>query len=490
MKNTITALLTVLALIILNITFNVSNSPAQWQPDVRLTNAPDSSRLSYNNGKCLASNGNYIHVVWYDKRDGNSEIYYKRSSDGGINWGADARLTNSTDFSFYPCIAVSGSLLHVAWVETRDGNNEIYYKRSTDAGVNWGADSRITSDSAISTFPSIATVGNFVCIAFSDTRNNGKYEIYSKYSTDTGVNWDLDTRLTYASVGAYYPSVSISGSNVHIVWYDNRDGNSEIYYKRSTDGCITWGADTRLTNALLNSNWVSSAVLGSNVHIVWYDNRDGNNEIYYKRSTDAGVNWSADTRLTNDPANSVMPNIALSGSNVHIVWYDYRDGSYAEIYYKLSTDGGNTWSVDTRLTYDPATTLYPFITVSNSIVHVAWSDIRDGNMEIYYKRNPTGNPTGISQVNPEIPKEYKLMQNYPNPFNPVTKINFDIAKIGFVSIIVYDALGKEVVTLVNKVQSAGSYSVDFNASYLSGGVYFCRMQSAGFTDVIKLVLLK
>ncbi|MCX6162602.1 MAG: T9SS type A sorting domain-containing protein [Ignavibacteriae bacterium] len=116
---------------------------------------------------------------------------------------------------------------------------------------------------------------------------------------------------------------------------------------------------------------------------------------------------------------------------------------------------------------------------------------------MYYKRNPTGNPTGIVPINSEIPKEYKLSQNYPNPFNPVTKINFDIpvchsgeGRNLFVSLIIYDALGRKIETLVNQKMNAGSYSVDFNGAYLSGGVYFCRMQSDGFSDVKKLVLLK
>ena len=71
-----------------------------------------------------------MHVVWYDNRDGNNEIYYKRSTDAGINWGADTRLTNNTAYSEYPSVAVSGSVVHVVWNDYRDGNSEIYYKRN------------------------------------------------------------------------------------------------------------------------------------------------------------------------------------------------------------------------------------------------------------------------------------------------------------------------------------------------------------------------
>ena len=84
----------------------------------------------------------YVHVIWYDDRDGNFEIYYKRSTNGGVSWGTDTRLTNNSGNSIAPSLAVSGSVLHIVWYDDRDGNNEIYYKRSTDDGITWGTDTR------------------------------------------------------------------------------------------------------------------------------------------------------------------------------------------------------------------------------------------------------------------------------------------------------------------------------------------------------------
>jgi len=97
--------------------------------------------------------------------------------------------------------------------------------------------------------------------------------------------------------------------------------------------------------------------------------------------------------------------------------------------------------------------------------------------------------TGINNGN-KIPTEYSLNQNYPNPFNPVTRINFSVPKQGFVSLKVYDVLGREVKALVNEVESPGVYSVDFNGTELSSGVYFYRMESNGFTDIKKMLLIK
>jgi hypothetical protein len=93
-------------------------------------------------------------------------------------------------------------------------------------------------------------------------------------------------------------------------------------------------------------------------------------------------------------------------------------------------------------------------------------------------------------INNSLPLSYQLSQNYPNPFNPVTKINFAIQKQGLVTLKVYDMLGREVAALVNEFKQAGYYSIDFNASGLSSGIYFYRLQANDFTDIKKMVLIK
>jgi hypothetical protein len=130
------------------------------------------------------------------------------------------------------------------------------------------------------------------------------------------------------------------------------------------------------------------------VHVVWGDSRWFQDEIYYKRSTDAGTTWSADIRLTDDPYSSIRPSVAVSDSFAHVVFYDTRDApaGACEVYYLVSTDRGVTWSRDTRLTNASGPSLYCFIAVLDTTLHVVWTDSRDLNQEIYYKRNPSGIP--------------------------------------------------------------------------------------------------
>ncbi|MEW5798840.1 MAG: T9SS type A sorting domain-containing protein, partial [Bacteroidota bacterium] len=89
-----------------------------------------------------------------------------------------------------------------------------------------------------------------------------------------------------------------------------------------------------------------------------------------------------------------------------------------------------------------------------------------------------------------VPKEFALEQNYPNPFNPSTMINYQLPMTNHVTLKVYDAIGREVATLVNEVKEAGSYTVQFDGTKLSSGIYFARLQSGEKSQVKKLMLMK
>lgn len=102
----------------------------------------------------------------------------------------------------------------------------------------------------------------------------------------------------------------------------------------------------------------------------------------------------------------------------------------------------------------------------------------------------TNTIVGINQISSEIPDNFSLSQNYPNPFNPVTNIKFDIPKAGFVKLTVFDAIGKEIQTLLNQQLTAGTYSVDFDGSTLPSGVYYYRIESGAFSETKKMVLIK
>lgn len=482
--------------------FAANLSQAQWQPDVRLTNNPAISFTGMSNARLIAASGDTLHVVWYDYRNGPSQIYYKRSIDGGTTWGVDTRLIHTSTNSFDPCILVSGSVVHVAWADDRNGSNnrEIYYKRSGDGGSTWGADTRLTNAIRSSESPSLAISSDSVLhVVWYDERNdptgNWYTDIYYKRSTDRGLTWGPDTKLTNKISPAYsgFPCIVVSGSVVHVAWEDQRNGSGDIYYKRSTDEGLTWGADIQLTNDPADQYDPCLAVSDSIVHVVWHDDRiaSNNREIYYKRSTDGGITWGEDIRLTIASGTSEYPTIAASGSLVHVVWDDNRNIKYG-IYYKESMDAGLSWSADTCLTNGSGDSQDPFIALSDSVVHVAWNDHRDGNWEIYYKRNPKGNiPVGIG--NDLINDARNQISIYPNPASNLIHIifknnsNLSSGKAGEKTfLIIRNILGEELLS--KQIQNIETV---IDVSGLQKGLYFAGITTGNKQTVSsKLIIQK
>jgi hypothetical protein len=107
-----------------------------------------------------------------------------------------------------------------------------------------------------------------------------------------------------------------------------------------------------------------------------------------------------------------------------------------------------------------------------------------------------GVPIGIVSIKKNIPDHSFLSQNYPNPFNPVTKIKFDIPSFkkggqgGFVRLIIYDLLGRQVTTLVNEQMKPGTYEVDWDGSNYASGVYFYKLITDEYVETKKMVLIK
>ena len=146
--------------------------------------------------------------------------------------------------------------------------------------------------------------------------------------------------------------------------------------------------------------------------------------------------------------------------------------------YTLNTNGVGSRTVRVRITHttnlDSVTTaLMKGYETVNPADGLAKSSMQEGIM-----------------IGLDIPTSYALNQNFPNPFNPTTTISYQIPKDGPVTIKIFDALGREVTTLVDEFKSAGQYSVKFDASHLSTGIYFYSIKSGDFNAVKKMALIK
>jgi hypothetical protein len=177
----------------------------------------------------------------------------------------------------------------------------------------------------------------------------------------------------------------VVGSNIHVVWRESIIGGSEILYKQSTDGGATWSSSQNLSGTTGISHNPFIAVVGSNIHVVWSDNITGNYEIFYKQSTDGGATWSSSQNLSGTTGVSYGPSIAVDGCNFHVVWWDNITGN-DEIFYKQSTDGGATWSSSQNLSETPEPSRVPFVAVFGCNAHVVWGENPTGDSKILYKQ--------------------------------------------------------------------------------------------------------
>jgi hypothetical protein len=355
-------------------------SAQTWTADKRLT---WTSGWSFTPDIAVDS-GNNIHVVWDDMTSGNSEIYYKKSTDGGMTWSTKKLTWNSVGNSA-PAIAVdSASNIHVVWGGMKSGNFEIYHKKSTDGGASWTTN-RLTWNSGFSWHPAIAidSSDNIHVVWFDDS--SGNYEIYYKKSTNGGASW-ITKRLIWNSGHSWYPDMAIdSGDNIHVVWEDSTPGNWEILYKRSTNGGASWTSKRLTWNPEFSRHTAIAAGSSNHIHVVWVDGTPINPETFYKKSTDGGSTWTT-KRLTWNSGGSSHAAIAIDSHNrIHLVWGDTTPGN-PEIYYKKSTNGGSTWTTK-RLTWKSGESCYPAIAIDSSDnIHLVWQDENPGNYEIYYKK--------------------------------------------------------------------------------------------------------
>jgi hypothetical protein len=163
----------------------------------------------------------------------------------------------------------------------------------------------------------------------------------------------------------------------------------------------------------------------------------------------------------------------------------------------ITTNGGNNWLFQLPDTSFGIPGYYTMNFVNNKIgwSYVSYYSYVTNNLIYTGIHTTTGGDTvwyiGIVQQNKELPKDYVLKQNYPNPFNPRTVIPYSLKSAGYVRIIAYDILGREIQRLVDQKQNAGEYEVDFMGKFCSSGVYFYRMTVDG--NVIgtrKMLMLK
>jgi hypothetical protein len=353
-------------------------------------------RLTWNEGDSeiptIAVDGSNVYVFWCDNTPGNYEIYFKKSVDEGTTWTKNKRVTWNEGDSHFPATAVEGSNIYVVWQGYTLGNPGIYFKKSVDGGTTWTKGERLTNNASASYAPAIAVVGSNIYVVWYD-ETPGNDEIYFEKSVDGGDTWTTSKRLTWNTGSSYYPTIAANGSKIYVVWFDDTPGNDEIYFKKSVDEGDTWTTSKRITWDARYSRYPSIAVSASNIYVVWEEQALGYLEIYFKRSVDGGDTWTPGQRLTNTAGASYDPAIAADGLNVYVVWQRSTPlYGLPDIYFKKSYDGGSTWTTNKRLSWNQYPSECASVAVDSSNVYVIWQNLvypqsnTGYNYEIYFKK--------------------------------------------------------------------------------------------------------
>jgi photosystem II stability/assembly factor-like uncharacterized protein len=241
---------------------------------------------------------------------------------------------------------------------------------------------------------------------------------------------------------------------------------------RSVNGGLNW---TDIGGGILPNRYPTDIFVNPNnsQHVYAVFGGFGNPHVF--RSTNGGTTWQNITGNLPDIPHQTVCIDPLYTNNIYV-------GNDLGVY--VTTNSGTNWyqfstGMPYALVFD-LTIVYP-----NRNIRAA----THGNG--IWQRKLAENPISVEPVSNQLPQKFALYQNYPNPFNPVTYIKFDIPIQQLVKLIIYDINGREVKTLLNKSLSPGSYSMQFNASNLSSGVYFYRLETDnGFADSKKMIVAK
>lgn len=302
------------------------------------------------------------------------------------------RLTNDSGASFEPAIAIDGPNVYVVWSNETPGRRNIYFKKSSSGGATWQGVHRFTESSPNSRNPKIAVNGSSVYVVWED-HAQGHEGIYLRRSLNRGETWQSARRLVNSLVFAWSPAIAVNGSNIYVAWSDIAPANYEIYFRKSADGGATWQSTERLTNNSGSSDNPALAVSGSNVYIVWKDNTlREHEEIYFRKSPNGGATWQSAQRFMEYTGTSLHPTIAAGGSNVYVAWHHYVTEN-SEIYYTKSSNRGATWQNIQRLTKNSGASGAAELAVSGSNIYITWYDNTPGNYEIYFRKSSDGGAT-------------------------------------------------------------------------------------------------
>lgn len=320
-------------------------------------NHVDAEETSYS--EVGASSGSNRFLVWEDGKPENLDIFFRRSADNGATWQATKNLSTNAGHSFSPEITVSGSNVYVVWLQRDAGGtlNDIFFRRSADNGATWKPIVKITTTGTVGGFstPQVMTSGSKVYVVWE--QENG--EIYFRRSADNGATWKPIINLSSNAGNSLSERIAVSGSNVYVVWFqwNAEETQTDVFLRRSTDNGATWKAKVNLSKTGEAVGVPDIALSGSYVHVAWvqHDQASGfRDQIFVRSSPNNGATWNTAQNLSMaDPKYEFThPVLASSGAHVYVLYEEVVEGCCdytTDIFFRASHDNGATWETVTTI---------------------------------------------------------------------------------------------------------------------------------------------
>ncbi len=358
-----------------------------------------------------------------------------------------------------------------SWTSIDPANNNNMYAswqalnmlRSTNGGNNFSTITPPNSSVTCFVAPFRSFIGDHAILYA------GRDKIFK--STNSGSNWiATNSNLSLDGNPAIAMEISFQTSDkVYVATAPSGTSRGNIF--KTTNGGTNW---INITNSLPDRFPSDLSVDPFDDNIVYLTFFGfGSGHIF--KSTDSGNNWiDINDNLPDIPT----PSVIVDPNNTNHIYVGTDIGVF------VSTNGGGSWQDFNDGLPDVVQAMDLNYTIANKVIRV----MTHGNGA--YERKFLSQVVSVANEQPNTVTNFKLEQNYPNPFNPITNLIIKISEGGFVSLKVYDILGNEIETLINKEIPAGTHKVEFDGTGLPSGTYFYRLESGSFSETRKMVLLK
>jgi len=367
-----------------------------------------SNRLTDSSNLEIAAVGSYVYLVWQQNNVTNGiDIFFAASPNNGTSFNPAVDISanvNQLTNSQFPQIAAVGNYVYVTWFGFPHSGYEILFKVSNSNGSNLGSVSAI----AVSTTPSsaaqpkLAALGSYVYITWTDMKN-ATPQTFIRVSPDNGgtfsAAYTLDPNVA-TSNGDLDQEITASANNVYVTWTNDTSSNRDnTMFAASINRGTSFGPSQDVYRAPpfdTNLN-PSVAASGQYVYLVWSNQTSSQptRDVLYLRSANNGTSFGSVVNLSNVVGKlSEGQQIAASGSNVYVTWYEQDSLTNSNVYLISSSDNGLTFGTKINLSQTTGNTLQPnpSISTAGGTVYVAWEDSTQGNDDVLFKATIPGLP--------------------------------------------------------------------------------------------------